>query len=92
MPKFLIEVEHEAEIVACAKAVKVLLATGSHWITHADWGCVDGVHKGWIIVDVASKDEARQIVPPAYRGHANVIQLNTFSVAEMDELLRQHGG
>ena len=66
MPKFLIEVPHESEVVACARAVKVLLESGSHFLTHADFGCCDGVHKSWIVVDVDSKDEARHILPPAF--------------------------
>ena len=91
MARFLIEVPHEAETVACAKAVKLLLATGSHYLTHADWGCTDGVHKGWIIVDVESRNEALQILPSGLRAQATIIRLNKFGLEEMDELLRHHG-
>ena len=38
MTRFLIEVPHEAERVACARVVEVFLKTGSHFLTHADWG------------------------------------------------------
>ncbi len=51
MPRFLIEVVHESEVVACARVVEVFLRTGSHYLTHADGGCKDGVHKSWIIVE-----------------------------------------
>jgi hypothetical protein len=88
--RFLIEVPHEEETIACARAVKLLLETGSHYLTHADWGCKDGVHKGWIIVEVANKGEALQILPPALRPHARIVQLNKFGIAEMDDLLRHH--
>jgi len=44
MEKFLIEVPHEAEALACARAVRILLTTGSHFLTNADFGCSDGVH------------------------------------------------
>lgn len=64
MAKFLIEVPHESELVACARAVKILLESGSHYVTQADFGCKDGVHKGWILVDVDDRNEARNIVPP----------------------------
>jgi hypothetical protein len=47
MPKFLIEVPHEPDVLSCARAIKVLLESGSHFLTHADFGCHDGVHKGW---------------------------------------------
>ncbi len=46
MARFLIEVTHDAEQVACARAVDAFFKTGSHFFTHADWGCMDGEHKG----------------------------------------------
>ena len=88
--RFLIEVPHETPMVACARAVKVFLSSGSHYLSHADWGCKDGVHKSWMVVDVDSKDEALAIVPPAFRSHAQVVALNAFSVKDIDEILRSH--
>jgi hypothetical protein len=90
MSRFLIEIPHEAEKSACLKAIKVLQETGSHFLTNADFGCLDGNHKAWIIVEMDSKDEARMIVPRAYRPDANVVQLNNFSVEEIDELMANH--
>ena len=88
--RFLIEVPHEATPVACARAVEALLKTGSHFLTRADWGCKDGEHKAWIIVEVDNKDAARAIVPPAFRSQAKVVQLNAFSLQEIEDILRQH--
>ena len=88
--RFLIEVPHEANTVACARAVEVFLKTGSHFLTHADWGCRDGEHKAWIIVDVDDRDTARAVVPPAFRSQAKIVQLNGFSLGEIQEILRQH--
>lgn len=93
MAKFLIEVPHEAEKVACALAVQVFLMTGSHFLSNADWGCLDGVHKAWIIVDgMETKKEARQILPPGFRSEAKITQLNKFTLEEIDEILRHHQG
>jgi hypothetical protein len=92
MDKFLIEVEHESETFACARAVKMLFTAGAHFITHTDWGCKDGVHKGWIVVELDSKEEARSILPPAYRAQAKIVKLNKFSLDELDELLKYHAG
>ena len=89
--RYLIEVPHEATTVACARAVEIFLKTGSHFFTHADWGCKDGEHKAWVVLEADSKDQARALVPPAYRSQAKVVQLNTFSRAEIEEILRQHG-
>ena len=90
MAKFLIEVPHESEVVSCARAIKVLLESGSHFLTHADFGCHDGVHKAWLLVDVDSKDEARNIVPPAFRRQASVVQLCKFGINELDDLIKRH--
>ncbi|OFV99376.1 MAG: hypothetical protein A3F68_12005 [Acidobacteria bacterium RIFCSPLOWO2_12_FULL_54_10] len=90
MPKFLIEVPHEAETRACAKVVQIFLSTGSHFLTHADWGCMDGMHKAWIIVDTDSKEDARLILPPAFRSQATIIQLNKFSLEQINQILVQH--
>ena len=90
MPKFLIEVPHEEEVVACARAVKILMSTGSHYLTNADWGCHDGVHKGWITVEAENKQEARSILPVAYRDQATIVELNKFGMKELDDLIRHH--
>jgi hypothetical protein len=90
MKRFLIEVPHEEQIVACSHAREVFLETGSHFLTNADWGCKDGVHKAWLIVEVDSKEQARAILPPMYRTQAKIVQLNKFTVVEVDELIRFH--
>ena len=91
MPRFLIEVEHEEEVVACARAIQLLQQTGSHFLTNADYGCHDGVHKAWFIMEAGSKDEARAVLPTAFRDQATVVALNKFSIEEIDELLKAHG-
>jgi hypothetical protein len=90
MARFLIEVPHEAEKIACARAVRTLLTTGSHFLTRAEFGCLDGEHKAWIIVEGENKEELRSIVPPAYRSQAKIVKLNKFGLEEIDELLRHH--
>jgi hypothetical protein len=89
--RFLIEVPHEKSTLACARVVDVFLKSGSHFLRGADWGCRDGVHKAWMIVDVYSKNEARNVVPPAFRRDATIVQLNAFTPEEIDDILRQHG-
>ena len=90
MPKFLIEVPHEADTLACARVVQVFLATGSHFLTNAEWGCMDGVHSAWIVVDLDSKEEARGIVPPAFRADARVTRLTRFRMADIEATIRRH--
>ena len=82
MNKFLIEIPHSADKAACDHAIQVFQQSGSHFLTHAEWGCMDGIHKAWIIVEVENKDEAKFIVPPYFRHDANIIRLTRFSSAE----------
>lgn len=90
--RFLIEVPHEGTTVACARVVDVFLKSGSHFLANADWGCRDGQHVAWMIVEADSKDEARLIVPPPFRNQARFVQLNSFTREEIADILRQHGG
>jgi hypothetical protein len=90
MSRFLIELPHEADGVACAKFVKLMLTSGSHFLTHADWGCQDGDHRGWVIIEAESKEEARSVVPPPFRAQARIVGLNYFTVEEMDAMIEGH--
>jgi len=90
MSKFLIEVPHGSEKFECLRSVSIFLSTGNHFLKNADWGCLDGEHKAWFIMDADSKDEVRQIVPPAYKKDAKITQLNTFRLEDVEELLKHH--
>lgn len=90
MARFLVEVPHGAGIAPCVRAVDVFYRTGSHFLTNADWGCKDGVHKAWFIADAASREEARNIVPSAWRADAVVVQLNDFTAAEIEHLVNHY--
>jgi hypothetical protein len=82
--RFLIEVPHDSDRRACTEAVRVFLRTGSHFLTHAEWGCKDDEHKAWIIVEVESKNDARNIVPAEFRPMAKVVQLNRFKPEDVE--------
>ncbi|MHA2218684.1 MAG: hypothetical protein ACXACY_22395 [Candidatus Hodarchaeales archaeon] len=90
MAKFLIEVPHEAKKIECARTIQIFLKTGSHFLTNAEWGCLDGDHKAWIIVELENKEEARNILPPAYRSNAKIVTLSKFTMEEIDEIIRHH--
>ena len=90
MARFLIEVPHEPETVACAKVVQIFLSSGSHFVSRADWGCIDGDHSAWLIVEVDTKEDARAVLPPGFRSNARIVQLNRFTMEEIDEILSRH--
>lgn len=87
MGRYLIEVAHEADKEACNRAIKTLLSIGSHYLTNSDWGCTDGEHKSWMIVDIDSKEDALLIVPPEYRNDTRVISLEKFTLDEDGAIL-----
>lgn len=92
MSKYLIEIPHGSEKIECLRAVSILLSSGSHFITNADFGCLDGEHKAWFFMDANSKEEALMVVPPAYRRDTKISQLGKFKLEDVNELLKHHGG
>lgn len=86
MPKYLIEVSHEAKKSACVQAVNAFYRTGSHFLTHADFGCPDDEHKAWITVEVDTKEDAMRIVPPEFRRDTRVITLQSFDAENVDSM------
>ena len=91
MARFLIEVPHDDSLAACLSAVDVFLRSGSHFLSRADWGCRDGDHKAWLVVDVENRDEASNIIPPMFRAQARIVQLNSFTLAEIEHMMRAQG-
>jgi hypothetical protein len=92
MARFLVEVPHDNRKEACEMAVRAFLETGSHFVTGADWGCSDGEHKAWMIVDVGSKGEALSILPPLFRNSAKVTSLERFTLDRRGDIIGVHPG
>lgn len=89
MPRFLIEFCHSSEYEGCVRALDAIMQYGSHIITNAEWGCEAGLHTGWLIADLDSREEALQLVPPQYRTDTRIIQLRTWSRAEIEEMKKE---
>ncbi len=86
MPRFLLETSHEPVPDACLRVLDAFIDHGSHYLTHADWGCDDGVHKAWVLVEADSKQEARTMLPPAARTDALVVEVRKFTADQIREL------
>ena len=89
MQKFLIEVPHEAESRACAIAVKLLLETGSHFMTHAEFGCRDNDHRAWMIMEFEDTPEGcgevlAQLPAVAVRLEDALVPIMTGLIQRMD--------
>jgi hypothetical protein len=83
MKRFLVVSHHTGE--DCVKALKETLAIG--YLTHFEWGCKDGAHTGWAILEAEDKAQAMLSVPTFLRGHAQVILLTKF---EADRVRSMH--
>jgi hypothetical protein len=91
MPKYLIEVPHGPDMKSCLMAIRVFLETGSHFLTNAEWGCKEGEHKAWFIIDVDNKETAYNIVPYSFRRNARVTELTRFTMDDLKTMLTEHG-
>jgi hypothetical protein len=90
MSRFLIEVPHKDDRIECARAIQVFLQTGSHFLVNADWGCLDGEHKAWLILEGDSKEDVRSVLPLEVRPKAKIVELARFTMDDVDEVLSQH--
>ncbi len=90
MARYLLEVTHPADPAACTLAIKTLLESGSHYLTRADFGCMDDEHKAWIVVEADNKEEACFILPPVYRSAVHIVELAKFPLQDVEEMMRQH--
>ncbi len=92
MPRYLIELTHEDDHEGCIQALRAIEQYGAHLLTHADWGCRDGCHCGWLVVDLDSREEAVRLVPPELRSEARIVQLNKFTREEIASLIAELEG
>ena len=92
MPRFMVESSHEREDPseplsgACLRAFEEAVAQGSHYLTHAEFGCEDGVHKSWVFVDAEDKEEARRMVPAGGRATAIIVRVRQITPDEIRKL------
>ena len=87
MDRYLVESPHEAG--DCDAIIKEIHAAG--YLHHFEWGCHDGAHCGWAIIETDNREHARQIVPWRIRNKARIIKLETFGRANKtsrDKMMR----
>lgn len=79
MKRYLIELTHNDEHAECVRALEATERHGGHFVRSIDWGCLSGVHSGWLVVEVENDQQALQVVPPEFRKDARIVKLNRFS-------------
>ncbi len=78
MDRYLIKSPHSAE--DCEKVINEIQMAG--YLHYFDWGCKDGVHSAWAIIEAENRQHARQIVPWMVRDKARIVKLVKFEDAD----------
>lgn len=77
MDRYLVESPHDAG--DCDAIIKEIHAAG--YLHHFEWGCHDGAHCGWAIIETDNREHAKQIVPWRIRDKARIVKLEKFGRA-----------
>lgn len=85
MDRYLIISDHSNE--DCIHILDLVQAQG--YLHHYDWGCKDGVHVGWAIIEAESREEAILSVPTIIRNKARAVRLNKFTEEDLKTLHRE---
>ncbi|MDP3061676.1 MAG: hypothetical protein Q8O40_00475, partial [Chloroflexota bacterium] len=64
MPRYMIQSSHDPDPASCLRTLEAFIYAGSHYLTRTEWGCKDGQHTGWIILEANDDTAARLMVPP----------------------------
>lgn len=83
MDRYLVISPHTVE--DCTKVIKVIETMGS--VTRWDWGCKDGEHCGWVVVEADNRDQAMLVVPSIERYKARAVRLARFTP---DDVRKMH--
>jgi hypothetical protein len=79
--KYLIQSPHTKE--ECLRELDELSAKGQKTLGQFFWGCSQGDHTGYAIVDAKSAVEAKRLVPDFISSKARVIELVQFSTEQI---------
>ncbi len=81
MERFLIESPHTAR--ECKLVVKLVQSMG--YLNNFDWGCREGVHTGWVMIEAENAAQALGVVPALIRNQARAIKLSKFPSEIVDK-------
>jgi hypothetical protein len=81
MERFLIESPHTAR--ECKMVVKLVQSMG--YLNNFDWGCGEGVHTGWAMIEAENAAQALGVVPALIRNQARAIKLLKFTSEIVDK-------
>jgi hypothetical protein len=70
----------------CLAALDAFAAQGKHDLAKFDWGCMDGDHTGYAIVEASSAESALASVPASQRPQARAVKIGKFTVEQIRSL------
>ena len=82
--KYLIQSPHTK--LECLRELDEISAKGQKSLEQFFWGCGQGDHTGYAIVDAKSAGEARGLVPEFIREKARIIELVQFTPEQIKSL------
>lgn len=82
MDRYLIETRHTDE--ECLGLLDQVLASG--YLHNYDWGCEDGDHTGWAIIEAENREQAMLSVPSLVRSKVRIVKLNKFTDEDVQRL------
>ena len=80
MRQYLIETRHTAR--ECIWAAHQHYDDFDAFVARFAWGCKDGDHSGWAIVEAVDKFEAQSLVPRPLHPKTRIVELNGFTPEE----------
>ncbi len=82
-PHYLIITPHTP--AQCLASLDSYAAKDAKLLEKIDWGCADGDHSGYLVVDAANKKAARDLLPAGEQEGAKIVKLNKFTVEQIAE-------
>ena len=64
--------------------LKAFAEVGAHWVQNAEWGCDEGIHKCWIVIEADDDADAQRLVPPTIGNLALLVKLDKFTPKEIN--------
>lgn len=79
MAHYMIEMTHTPDM--CLEALDKMAEKESGILDKIWWGCTDGNHTGWAVVEAGSKQEALDIIPSANLEEVRIIEVRRLTLA-----------
>ena len=79
--RFLLIMPHTPE--QCLAALDGMESTSPALLAKTDWGCMAGDHTGYVVVQAANEEAARNMIPANERAQAKVVKLNKFTADQI---------